>query len=64
MITPAGDKLIVCKCCGSNACYESEFKAKDCIIKTWLCMTCGFTSNTTMEANSDTLKKLKNLLLK
>jgi hypothetical protein len=57
MITPAGDKLIVCKCCGSNACYESEFKAKDGIIKTWLCMTCGFTSNTTMEANSDTLKK-------
>ena len=42
------DNLITCKCCGSNACYQSEFKTEDGGVKTWLCMTCGFTSNTTM----------------
>ena len=36
------DKLVVCPCCNSNACYESQFKTQDGNIDTWLCMTCGF----------------------
>ena len=50
------DKLVTCKCCGSNACYESEFTTQEGKIKTWLCMTCGFTTNTTMTNDSDSLK--------
>ena len=51
------DKLVDCKCCGSNACYESEFTTQDGKIETWLCMTCGFTSNTTMTEDSEGLKQ-------
>tara|TARA_R110001583_G_scaffold36463_1_gene120009 strand:+ start:1425 stop:1961 length:537 start_codon:yes stop_codon:yes gene_type:complete len=51
------DKLIDCKCCGSNACYESEFTTQEGPIKTWLCMTCGYTSNTTMTEDSEALKQ-------
>ena len=50
------DKLTICKCCGSNACYESEFTSEMGKIQTWLCMTCGFTTNTTMTENSESLK--------
>ena len=52
-----GDKLVICKCCGGNACYESEFTTQEGPIKTWLCMTCGFTSNSTMEIEGDALKQ-------
>ena len=52
-----GDKLVTCKCCDSNACYESEFTTQEGKVKTWLCMTCGFTSNTTMTDDSETLKE-------
>tara|TARA_B110000495_G_C22884544_1_gene515853 strand:+ start:430 stop:927 length:498 start_codon:yes stop_codon:yes gene_type:complete len=52
-----GDKLIDCKCCGSNACYESEFTTQEGPINTWLCMTCGFTTNSTMTEDSDALKQ-------
>ena len=51
------DKLVNSPICDSNACYESEFKTQDGIIKTWLCMTSGYTSNTTMTLDSETLKK-------
>ena len=51
------DKLTTCKCCNSNACYESEFTTQEGNILTWLCMTCGFTSNTTMTEDDETLKK-------
>ena len=51
------DKLVNCKCCGSNACYESEFTTQDGLVNTWLCMTCGFTSNTTMTEDSEALKQ-------
>ena len=51
------DKLVVCRCCGSDACYESEFTTQEGPIKTWLCMTCGFTSNTTMTLDSEGLKQ-------
>tara|TARA_R110002153_G_scaffold6172_1_gene28135 strand:- start:399 stop:896 length:498 start_codon:yes stop_codon:yes gene_type:complete len=51
------DKLVVCKCCGSDACYKSEFTTQDGLINTWLCMTCGFTTNSTMTADSEGLKQ-------
>ena len=51
-----GDKLVNSHICDSNACYESEFQTQDGTIKTWLCMTSGFTTNTTMTEDSDELK--------
>ena len=55
------DKLVICKCCESNACYESEFTTQEGPINTWLCMTCGFTSNTTLEEDSDVIKEAEEL---
>ena len=52
-----GDKLVDSPVCDSNACYESEFETQDGIVKTWLCMTSGYTSNTTMTLDSEALKK-------
>ena len=51
------DKLVICPLCGSDAMYESEFQTQDGIVKTWLCMTCGFTSNTTMTIDGEALKQ-------
>jgi hypothetical protein len=56
-----GDKLVVCKCCGGDACYESEFTTQEGPINTWLCMTCGFTSNSTMTEDSEALKQTEEL---
>ena len=50
-----GDKLVNSPVCDSNACYESEFKTENGVIKTWLCMTSGYTSNTTMTKDSEAL---------
>ena len=55
--TQTQDKLVNSPICDSNACYESEFQTQDGIIKTWLCMTSGYTSNTTMTLDSEALKK-------
>ena len=55
------DKLVICPCCGGNACYESEFTTLDGKVNTWLCMTCGFTTNTTMTEDSDVLKQTEEL---
>jgi len=52
-----GDKLVTCPCCNNNACYESEFTTKEGPIYTWLCMTCGFTSNSTMTIDGEALKQ-------
>ena len=57
MITPTQDKLVISPVCGGNACYESEFQTQDGTIKTWLCMTSGYTSNTTMTLDSEALKQ-------
>ena len=57
MITPTQDKLVISPVCGGNACYESEFQTQDGVIKTWLCMTSGYTSNTTMTLDSEVLKQ-------
>ena len=55
------DKLTDCKCCNSNACYKSEFTTQEGKVDTWLCMTCGFTSNTTMKEDDETLIKAEEL---
>ena len=51
------DKLVNSPVCDSNACYESEFMTAEGPIKTWLCMTSGYTSNTTMTLDSEALKQ-------
>ena len=51
------DKLVICKCCESDACYESEFTTQEGPLKTWLCMTCGYTTNSTMTEDSEALKQ-------
>ena len=56
-MTLSMDKLIDCPCCNSNACYESEFTTQEGLITTWLCMTCGFTTNSTMTEGSELLKE-------
>ena len=57
MIQQGQDKLVNSPICDSNACYESEFTTVDGPVKTWLCMTSGYTSNTTMTLDSEALKK-------
>ena len=57
MISQGQDKLVKSPICDSNACYESEFTTQDGVIKTWLCMTSGYTSNTTMTLDSEALKQ-------
>ena len=52
-----GDKLVNSPICNSDACYESEFQTQEGVIKTWLCMTIGYTSNTTMTLDSEVLKQ-------
>ena len=56
-MTLSMDKLIDCPCCKGNACYESQFKTQEGDITTWLCMTCGFTTNGTMTEDSEALNK-------
>jgi len=51
------DKLVNSPVCNSDACYESEFQTQDGLVKTWLCMTSGYTSNTTMTLDSEGLKQ-------
>ena len=51
------DKLVESPICDSNACYESEFTTVNGPLKTWLCMTSGFTSNTAMTLDGDSLKE-------
>lgn len=49
------EKLITCKRCGSNACYEQQVDEN---VKTWLCMGCGFTTSTLMVEGSDPIKTI------
>ena len=61
MIEQKQDKLVNSPVCDSNACYESEFTTQDGKVKTWLCMTSGYTSNTTMTLDSEGLKQTMEL---
>lgn len=47
------DKLVTCRRCGSNACYEQEVSEN---VQTWLCLGCGFTTSTLMTENSELVK--------
>ena len=49
------DKLIECKRCGGNACYEQVIATAERpeTISTWLCWGCGFTTSTLMKENSE-----------
>ena len=51
------DKLVDCPCCKSNACYESEFTTQEGKVQTWLCMTCGMTTNSTMTEDNELIKE-------
>jgi len=44
------DKLVVCKRCGSDACYAQEVNES---ITNYQCMGCGFISNSLMKPNSE-----------
>ena len=44
------DKLIECKRCSGNACYEQKIDEQ---ITTWLCWGCGFTTSTLMTKGSE-----------
>ena len=51
------DSLVTCKRCQSKLCYEQQI---DSNTYTWLCLTCGFTTNTALEEHSeavDTVRK-------
>jgi len=43
------DKLVICKKCGSNACYAQEVNEE---ITNYQCMGCGFITNSLMKADS------------
>jgi ribosomal protein L37E len=47
------DKLVVCRKCGSDACYEVQ--GEDII--SWSCMGCGFSTNTYMMSNTEIIKE-------
>lgn len=49
------EKLITCKRCESNACYEQQVDENT---STWLCMGCGFTTSTLMIESSDPIKTI------
>ena len=44
------DNLVICKRCGSNACYEQKINEE---VTTHLCMGCGFTTSTMMTEGSE-----------
>ena len=47
------DKLVECKRCGGNACYEQKVQED---INTWMCMGCGFTTSTLMSKDGEVVK--------
>ena len=53
------DKLIVCKRCGSDACYVTEVNDK---IKNHFCYGCGFQSNSLMKKDEEFYNKQIELL--
>ena len=48
------EKLVECKRCGGNACYEQPVSEN---ITTWLCMGCGFTTSTEMVKDGKLIKE-------
>lgn len=57
------DNLIKCNRCGGDACYETDHTFSNGFnIKSWMCMGCGFTTNTTLVKDSDELSHSETLL--
>jgi hypothetical protein len=52
------DKLVTCKRCGSDACYEHKQQG----ILVWSCMSCGFTSNELMIENSQLVQETEEVM--
>ena len=48
------DNLIICKHCGSDACYALE---NNSVIKTYSCFGCGFTTNSLMKEGEEFYSK-------
>jgi len=53
------DKLVICKRCGSDACYAQEVNES---ITNYQCMGCGFISNSLMKPDSDFTKEQLEIL--
>jgi len=53
------DKLVICKKCGSDACYAQEVNES---ITNCQCMGCGFISNTLMSPDSQFINEQKEVL--
>ena len=54
------EKLVNCKRCGGNACYEQVITPDEIkeTVTTWLCMGCGFTTSTLMVEGGKVLTDL------
>ena len=52
------DKLVDCKRCGGNACYEQVLTPGELTetVTTWMCMGCGFTTSTLMLKDGEVVK--------
>ena len=53
------DKLVICKKCGSDACYAQEVNES---ITNYQCMGCGFISNSLMKKDSEFMKEQSEIL--
>jgi len=53
------DKLIICKRCGSDACYAQEVNES---ITNYQCMGCGFVSNSLMKLDTEFMKQQEEIL--
>ena len=53
------DKLVICKKCGSDACYSQEVNES---ITNYQCMGCGFISNSLMKKDSEFIKEQSEIL--
>ena len=53
------DKLIICKKCGSDACYSQEVNES---ITNYQCMGCGFISNSLMKPGTEFMQQQEEVL--
>ena len=52
------DKLTICSCCGSDACYEHANQG----ILVWSCLSCGYTTNELMIEGSELIKETEEVM--
>ncbi len=51
------DTFTICKHCGSKLCYEQQVEEN---VFTWLCLSCGFTTNTYLTEGSEAVMMVQN----